>query len=79
MADQGPEGPLDYEYGPDETPALRLPCPILDRVPMEVLLHLVAAQTESLLAMRSLLYAFIGRPPRREPAEGRTHTKITVE
>ncbi len=79
MADQDPEGPGEYEYGPDEAPPLRLPCPVLNLIPMDALLHLVAAQTELMLATRSLFYAFIGRGPSREPAEGRRRTKITVE
>jgi hypothetical protein len=79
MVDQGPERPFEHEYGPDEVPVFRLPCPILNLIPTEALLHLIAAQTELLLAMRSLLYAFIGRRPNREPEEGRPRTKITVE
>ncbi len=79
MVDQGSERPFEYEYGPDEAPEFRLPCPLLNRIPTDALLHLVAAQTELLLAMRSLLYAVVGRRPSREPQEGRTRTKITVE
>lgn len=79
MADQSPERPFEYEYGPDEVPELRLPCPLLNRIPADALLHLVAAQTELLLAMRSLFYAVIGRRSSQQPPESRTRTKITVE
>lgn len=79
MVDRDSEQSFQYEYGPDEAPEFRLPCPLLNRVPTDALLHLIAAQTELLLAMRSLFYAFIGRRPSQEPAQGRPRTKITVE
>ncbi len=79
MVEEDAQRQPEYEYGPEEAPPFRLPCPLLNLIPTEALLHLVAAQTELLLAMRSLVYAFIGRPPSREPEGGRTRTKITIE
>jgi hypothetical protein len=60
--------PFEYEYRPGDELVLRFRRPVIDLIPCEARDHLMAAQKEFLLALRSLVDARARRdvPPHRD-------------
>ncbi len=69
---------FDYEYRPGEELVVRFRRPALELIPKEVRTHLLAAQKELLLAMRSFVDTVIERMEEREQRRGR-RKQIRVE
>jgi len=71
--------PFEYEYRPGDELVLRFRRPVIDFIPCEARDHLMAAQKEFLLALRSLVDAAISRMEEHERGETFRRTEIKVE
>ena len=71
--------PFEYEYRPGDELVLRFRRPVLDLIPCEARDHLMAAQKEFLLALRSLVDAALSRMEEHERGETFRRTEIKVE
>ena len=71
--------PFEYEYRPGEELVLRFRRPVIDFIPCEARDHLMTAQKEFLLALRSLVDAAISRMEEHERGETIRRTEIKVE
>jgi len=71
--------PFEYEYRPGDELVLRFRRPVIDLIPCEARDHLMAAQKEFLLALRSLVDAAISRMEEHERGETFRRTEIKVE
>ena len=69
---------LEIERNAEEV-ILRFRQPVLQLLPVEAKAHFKAARKETLLAMRSLLDAAIGRLERSEEARGKKRAKVEVK
>ena len=79
MAKADESRPFDYEYRPGEELVLRFRRPVIDCIPAEARDHLIAAQKEFLLALRSLVDAALSRMEEHERGETFRRTEIKVE
>ena len=71
--------PFEYEYKPGEELVLRFRCPVIDFIPCEARDHLMTAQKEFLLALRSLVDAALSRLEEHDRGETIGRTEIKVE
>jgi hypothetical protein len=71
--------PFEYEYRPGDELVLRFRRPVLDLIPCEARDHLLTAQKEFLLALRSLVDAAISRMEDHERSETFRRTEIKVD
>jgi hypothetical protein len=71
--------PFEYEYRPGDELVLRFRRPVLDLIPCEARDHLLTAQKEFLLALRSLVDAAISRMEDHERGESIRRTEIKVD
>ena len=71
--------PFEYEYRPGDELVLRFRRPVIDLIPCEARDHLMAAQKEFLLALRSLVDAALSRLEESERGETFRRTEIKVE
>ena len=71
-----PGGHIEWEHRPGEEFVLRFKPPLPKILPKETRGHIRAARKETLLALRSIIDAAIGR---MEEAEKKRRTKIEVE
>ncbi|HJX61548.1 MAG TPA: hypothetical protein VJ578_03160 [Dehalococcoidia bacterium] len=71
--------PFEYEYRPGDELVLRFRRPVLDLIPCEARDHLLTAQKEFLLALRSLVDAAISRMEEHDRGETFRRTEIKVE
>ena len=79
MAKADGHRPFEYEYRPGEELVLRFRRPVIDFIPCEARDHLMAAQKEFLLALRSLVDTALSRLEERERGETFRRTEIKVE
>ena len=71
--------PFEYEYRPGDELVLRFRRPVIDLIPCEARDHLMTAQKEFLLALRSLVDAALSRLEESERGETFRRTEIKVE
>jgi len=71
--------PFEYEYKPGDELVLRFRRPVIDLIPCEARDHLMVAQKEFLLALRSLVDAALSRLEEHERGETFHRTEIKVE
>ena len=71
--------PFEYEYKPGDELVLRFRRPVIDLIPCEARDHLMVAQKEFLLALRSLVDAALSRLEDHERGETFHRTEIKVE
>jgi hypothetical protein len=71
--------PFEYEYRPGDELVLRFRRPVIDLIPCEARDHLLTAQKEFLLALRSLVDAAISRMEDHERGESIRRTEIKVD
>ena len=76
-----PDGrkPFEYEYRPGDELVLRFRRPVIDLIPCEARDHLMTAQKEFLLALRSLVEAALSHLEERERRDSSRRTEIKVE
>jgi len=79
MAKADERRPFEYEYRPGEELVLRFRRPVIDCIPSEARDHLMAAQKEFLLALRSLVEAALSHLEEHERGETSRRTEIKVE
>jgi hypothetical protein len=70
---------FECEYSPEEGFSLRIRKPAFQAFSPEARSHLLEARRETLLAMRSMVDAALGRLEEKEGARGRRRRRIEVD
>jgi hypothetical protein len=70
---------LEVEYHPGEEVVLRFKAPAFQGLPGPARQHLLSAQKEMLLALRSMLDGAIEKTEKSGEAKGKKRTKIEVQ